>query len=119
MCHGGRDDAVHRVSKISADGRHLVQSHGGQPGSDIGQCWFPRHLAVDNNEFVFVADQGNERVTLLLPSLDYIREVVLPDELKWFPSRLYLDTQRRRLYVADDKFAHGELTAGCVVVFSV
>jgi len=118
VCHGDPGDAVHRVCKVSADG-DVIQSHGGLPGSDIGQCYLPRHLSVDSDEFVFVADQGNGRVTLLLPSLDFILEVVSPDDLTGFPTRLYLDIQRRRLYVADDEYEDGKFTAGCVVVFSV
>jgi len=114
VCHGGLDDQVHRVCIISADGRHIVHSHGGQPGSDIGQYNAPVRLAVDNNEFVFVADLNNRRVTLLSPTLQYVRQVVSSDKLKWHPVRLYLDVQRRRLYVTDGKW-----TSGRVVVFSV
>ena len=33
LCHSEIGDAVHRVCKISADGRHIVHSHGGRPGS--------------------------------------------------------------------------------------
>jgi len=112
VCHGVGGDAVHRVCKISADVRHIIKSHGGQPGSDIGQYKFPCHLAVDN-EFVFVADRCNQRVTLLSPTLDYIRQVVSPDDLKWGPTRLCLDIHRRRLYVADNN------NQGRVAVFSV
>jgi len=112
VSHGG---AVHRVCKISADGRDIIKSHGGQPGSGIGQHDVPVHLAVDNNEFVFVADYGNRRVTLLSLTLDYIRQVVSPDDLKWRPNRLYLDIHRRRLYVADHEWKRD----GRVVVFSV
>jgi len=119
VCHGDLSDAVHRVCKISPDGRHVVQSHGGQPGSDIGQYLVPRQLAVDNNEFVFVADSLNRRVTLLSPTLDYIRQVVSRDDLKWDPVRLCLDIHRRRLYVADNEWKDGEYTRGRVVVFSV
>ena len=121
VCHGQRDDAVHRVCKIHAnvDGRDIVQSHGGQRGSDIGQYDVPAHLAVDNNEFVFVVDVSNKRVTLLSPTLDYIRQVVSPDQLKGCPVRLYLDTQRRRLYVADNEFKDGKYIAGRVVVVTV
>ena len=36
VCHGGSGDAVNRVCMISADGRHMVLSHGGEPGSDTG-----------------------------------------------------------------------------------
>ena len=111
------DDVVHRVCKISADGRHIIKSHGGWQGSDIGQYKVPIHLAVDNNEFVFVADEGNRRVTLLSPTLDYIRQVVSPDDLKWLPDRLCLDIHRRRLYVADRAWGRGH--DGRVVVFSV
>ena len=114
VCHGWVYDRVHRVCKISSDGRHVVQSDGGQPGSDTGQYDGPLHLAVDDNEFVFVLDNGNRRVTLLSPTLEYVRQVVSRDQLKWEPYTQCLDVQRRRLYVADYM-----LTAGRVVVFSV
>jgi len=123
VCHGGTfsDDPVHRVCKISSDGRHVVQSHGGQPGSDTGQYNVPTHLAVDGNEFVFVVDCRNRRVTLLSPTLEYVRQVVSRDQLKWRPHRQCLDVQRRRLYLADNKWDDYEktFTAGRVVVFSV
>ena len=123
VCHGStiRNDRVHRVCKISSDGRHVVQSHGGHRGSDTGQYDGPLHLAVDDNEFVFVVDFDNRRVTLLSPTLEYVRQVVSRDQLKWLPYRLCLDVQRRRLYLADYKWDDDkpELTAGRVVVFSV
>jgi len=118
-CHGDVDDAVHRVCKMSDDGRHVVQSHGGQWGSATSQCDVPFHLAVDDNEFVFVVDINNRRVTLLSPTLGYIRQVVASDDPKWRPRRLCLDTQRRRLYVADNEWEDRKPTAGRVVVFSV
>jgi len=111
VCHGFADDRVHRVCKISSDGRHVVQSHGGQPGSGTGQYDVPVHLAAEDNEFVFVVDFGNRRVTLLSPTLEYVGQV---DQLKWLPVIQCLDVQRRRLYVAENMF-----TAGRVVVFSV
>jgi len=120
VCHGGRvDDVVHRVCKISADGHDIVHSHGGKRGSDIGQYDGPIHLAVDTNDSVFVVDQINRRVKLLSPTLRYIRQVVSRDKLKWHPIRLYLDTQRRRLYVTDNEYKDRKFTAGRVVVFSV
>jgi len=119
VCHGDVDDAVHRVCVISADCTHIIHSHGGQRGSDTGQYDVPVHLAVDDNEFVFVVDLNNQRVTLLSPTLDYIRQVVSSDKLKWLPHRLHLDVQRRRLYVADNEWKDGKFTAGRVVVFSV
>lgn len=119
VCHGRDDAAVRRVCVITEDGGEIVHSHGGQPGSDIGQRHVPRRLAVDNNGFVFVADIGNRRVALLSPTLDYVRDVVSSDQLKGQPRRLSLDIQRRRLYVADIEYVNGEFTAGRIVVFSI
>jgi len=114
VCHGGLYDPVQRVCMISADGRDIVHSHGGQRGSDTDQCNVPRHLAVDDIEFVFVADHYNGRVTLLSPTLEYVRQVVSCDQLKGDPEYLYLDTQPRLLYVADNNFG-----TGSVAVYSV
>jgi len=123
VCHGGRGDPVHRVCMISADGRHIVHSHGGQQGSDTGQYNGPLRLAVDDNESVFVVDCGNRRVKLLSPTLQYVGQVVSRDQLKCgLPVRLYLDTQRRHLYVARNelnKEQRGSTSSGRVAVFSV
>jgi len=121
VCHGGLDDPVHRVCMMSDDGRHIVHSHGRQPGSDTGQYDMPGHLAVDTNEFVFVVDYNSRRVTLLSPTLEYVRQVVSRDQLKWWPDRLYLDRQRRQLYVNENELNDEQdtFTAGRVVVFSV
>jgi len=118
VCHGGLLDYFHRVCTISADGQKTVRAHGGQTGSDTGQYDWPRHLAVDDNEFVFVADYYNRRVTLLSPTLGFVRHVVSPDKLIGGPNRLHLDVYRRRLYVADNDSAAFRPT-GRVVVFSV
>jgi len=117
VCHGGGGDAVNRVCTISADGQEIVRTHGGQPGSETGQYDVPRHLAVDDNEFVFVADSYNRRVTLLSPTLDFVRHVVSRDKLKWGPESLHLDVHRRRLYHVESE--GGELIVGRVIVFSV
>ena len=119
VCHGFPGDPVHRVCVISADGRHIVHKHGGQRGSNIDQYNVPAHLAVDDNEFVFVADVNNRRVTLLSPTLEYVRQVASRYELKWHPRRLYLHKQQRLLYVADSELEDGKSTSGRVVVFSV
>ena len=118
VCHVDPEHAVHRVCKMCADGGE-VHSHGGQRGSDTGQYDGPVRLAVDNNEFVFVVDVNNRRVTLLSPTLEYVRQVVSRDLVEWGPNRLCLDAQRRRLYVADNEVKDGKSTAGRVLVFSV
>jgi len=118
VCHGNYGDPVHRVCMIRADGRRIVHSHGGQRGSDTGQYNGPVRLAVDDNEFVFVVDVLNRRVTLLSPTLEYVRQVISHNELKWEPNRVYLDTQQRRLYVAVHESIDNEYK-GRVAVFSV
>ena len=39
--------------------------------------------------------------------------------LNWWPTRLFVDSVRRRLYVADSNFDGQKYTAGRVVVFSL
>jgi len=119
VCHGDDNDLVHRVCKISADGRHIVHSHGGQKGSDTGQYDVPVHLAVDNNEVVFVADVNNRRVTLLSPTLNHICPVVSSSQLKGDPYQLCLDLRTRRLYVTDNEWKDNDYASGRVVVFSI
>ena len=99
VCHGDPDDRVQRVCTVSADGHKIVHSHGGQPGSDTGHCNGPTYLAVDNNEFVFVIDVFNRRVTSLSPTLNYVRQVVSRDQVEWNRGFLHLDVERRRLYM--------------------
>ena len=50
VCHGDDDDTINGVSKVSEDGSRVIESHGGQKGSDIGQYDVPARLAVDDNE---------------------------------------------------------------------
>ena len=119
VCHGGPGDQVNRVCMVSEDGGHIINSHGGQPGSNIGQYNGPIHLAVDDDEFVFVVNFYNRQVTLLSPTLDYIRPVVASDQLKGEPERLCLDVQRRHLYVTQNQHRDGKDTAGRVVVITL
>ena len=119
VCHGGLNDPVHHVCMITADGRQIVHSHGGQQGSSTGQYKNPRHLAVDSSDCVLVADTNNHRVKLFSPTLSYIRDVVRSDLLIGLPWRLCLHEQSHRLYVADNEWKSGRLTVGHVVVFSL
>ena len=122
MFYYNDDDPVdlHRVCLVGSDGQ-VVKSYGGQWGPGSGELDFPRHMAVDKDGFVFVADSGNQRVLLLSPLLTYVREIVSREQLKWEPVRLFLDCDRRRLYVAENRADNddGDYTAGRVVVISV
>jgi len=120
VCHGGSGtNSVQRVCMISADGRHIVHSHGGQRGSHTDQYNEPVHLAVDDNDFAVVADRCNRRVTLLSPTLEYVRQVVSRYQLNIEPSYLCLDTQHRLLYVAGNDGKGGRSGKGHAAVYSV
>ena len=94
-----------------------------RPCSRTDQYDVPVRLAVDNDEFIFVVDVNNRRVTLLSPTLHYVRQVVSSDHLKWQPMHVCLDVDRKYLYVADNEWKGGKkggkCTAGRVVVFRV
>jgi len=129
VCHYDDDDPVdlHRVCLVGSDGQ-VVKSFGGRQGSGSQQLTFPSHVAVDRDGFVFVADRDNLRVLLLSPLFTYVREIMSREQPNWEPLRLFLDHDKRRLYVAenttgddddDDDDDGGGRTAGRVVVISV
>jgi len=119
VCHGGQEDPVHRVCRLDVDGS-VIQTFGGPPGSaDPLQLNVPWHMAIDEQEFIFVADHDNRRVILLSPRLEFLRQVVSRDRLKWDPHRLCVDVLKRRLYVAENEWKDGEFAAGRVVVYNI
>jgi len=113
VCYGETSDESRHVSMVSADGQS-------QAGFESGQFAVPRHVAVDtDNQFVFVADQLNQRVALLSPTLHHVDDVVSRDDIKWGPTVLRLDSNHHRLYVGDSDVKKDQLTSGRVVVFSL
>jgi len=96
VSHGTSDDHLYRVCVVGDDGK-VTRSYGGQRGSDVGLLKFPCHLAVDkDSQFIFVADNDNNRVVLLSPTLEFVRYVI---EGLSGPYRLYFDHTTRRLFV--------------------
>ena len=118
VCHGLPADPLHRVCLLGSDGS-LVTSFGGPQGSGSVQMHVPTHVAVDTNEFVFVADTNNRRVLLLSPALTYVRQVVSREHLRWWPVRVHLDSDRGRLYVADNERSDGRWISGRVVIVNI
>ena len=95
-CHGLEVNSPHRVCVVGDDGK-VTRSYGGQWGCDVGQLDCPYHLAVDkDSQFIFVADEDNNRVVLLSPTLEFVRYV---SEGLSRPHRLYLHEASRRLFV--------------------
>jgi hypothetical protein len=107
VSHGGWS-CVCRVSKVDVSG-HILQPYSQSPtGLKLGD---PYHLAVDVDEFIFVADPFNYQVLLLSPTLSYVIQVVSRDQLgeEAGPMRLCLDVNSRRLYVAVNDYTNGRV----------
>ena len=51
VCHGLFD--LQRVCVVGDDGK-VTRSYGGEPGSDVGQLDYPRHLAVDKTHSLYL-----------------------------------------------------------------
>ena len=113
VCHGTRC-----ISVVDSDGT-FVQCCGGVSPSTGQPLHGPSHLAVDQNNVIYAADVLYRRVLVYSPALDFVREVVCGTQLKWWPIRLFVDADRRRLYVADNNFDGRKYTTGQVVVFKL
>jgi len=120
VCHGHTGEPLHRVCLMNSGGQVIKSFYGGNKGSSSSQMNTPCHMAVDENESVFVVDRNNCAVLLLSPALRDVRKAVSSDKLKWTPYRLCLDAERRRLYVAvNERLKVGDFTAGRVIVVNV
>ena len=109
VCH-----ATSRISIVDSDGT-TIRCRGGDGGDEHGPCY----MAVDQNNFLYAADVLHRRVAVYSPALDVVGEAVGQDDLNWWPTRLFVDRFRQRLYVADCNFDGQKYTAGRVVVFSL
>jgi len=66
VCHG-ENGSLHRVFEVTITGR-IVRSFGGQKGRRLGQLNSPRHMAVDLEGSVYIADYHNDRILILDPT---------------------------------------------------
>ena len=106
---------------IDADGS-VIKWFRGPLGSDSReQMHEPLHMAVDRNGFIFVIDsRPNNRLLVLSPSLTYVCDAASLSGAYWEPERVYLDSDRGRVYVADNDCGNdGDDKPGQVCVFSV
>jgi len=84
------------VCIVDGDGR-VAHVYGGVWDQSAGRLFWPSHVAVDeDSQFIFVADQGNDRVVLLSSTLEFVRSI---SEGLSGPHRLYLHHTTRHLYV--------------------
>jgi len=105
VCHGSssRGDIIHRVCTVNNSG-HVTGFYGGPKGSaDVGQLEGPCYIIVDKGGFIYVCEFYNNRVLLLSPRLEYVREILSRDQLQWTPCAGCLSADGRYLYVAVSK----------------
>jgi len=91
---------MQRVSIVDMVGG-AIKSYGGSGGSRIDQFEHPINLAVDEHDNVLVADEYNNRVMLLSPSMTYLGCVTIPGYELHGPCTLHLDRQNNRLYISE------------------
>jgi len=91
----------HRVCLVDGKGA-VVRSFGGTPGSDLTKMNQPAGLAVDEHGDILVADELNNRLLVLDPTLTSAREMsVSVDGGLDRPSTLWYDKSHGRLYLGE------------------
>jgi len=91
-------DNLHRVCIVNAEGK-VEQSFGSTGGGGEDQLSHPTHIAVDKDEFVFVADRNNARIVLLSPTLQFVGLVLLLQT-----NHVYIHRASSRLYTSSRMF---------------
>jgi len=90
-----------RVCLVDGKGA-VVRSFGGTPGSDLTEMRAPAGLAVDEHGNILVADELNNRLLVLDPTLTSAREIsVSVDGGLNRPYSLWYDKSRGRLYLGE------------------
>jgi hypothetical protein len=116
VCHGGAPDSIHGVSVAEEVNGWPVYTYGEKRGAATGRMNTPWHLAVDErspgDSSIYVADFKNGRVLKLKmnPSsgLSFSKILMSRDRRDgwlWLPFRLFVDTGRRVLYVAENRLS--------------
>ena len=100
---------LHGICLVDVNGT-IIQSYGGQSGSQMTQMHNPEGLAVDIHGNILVADELNNRLLVIDRSLTSAHEMsVSVDGGLRGPCSLWYDKSRGRLYI-------GEWAGGRVIV---
>ena len=91
----------HRVLTVDSQSGQIIKSYGGPEGSSVGQLNSPKCLAIDSNDNIFVADFGNNRITLLGPSMNHLGDIKFNKEKLSSPMIVHLDEDNGRLYIGE------------------
>jgi len=109
VVHGYHGDAARGL--VVVDGSGSVHRRSWFDSNDRFNV--PRHCVVADNGCVYVVDTSNQRVILVSPDLQYVRDVSRGcEDLAWWPTRVCLDPTSKHLYVVDC-----DTESGSVVMF--
>ena len=109
------DPLVHLISEVSIDGTKIIRSFDPRSiESKELEDWRPRHLSIDEDDNIFVADYRNDRV-VLNPRLDEHQFLVSRDQHQ-------IDAPTRHCYVREKQMlivGHGRWSSTSVSLFSL
>jgi hypothetical protein len=109
------EDGLHRIIVVNRTG-HILQQHGGNRGSGIGQLNVPARLAVMGG-YLFAADWRNSRIMLFNPApLSYIRRLTDTQSL---PVRFAVKEDGSQLYVSYNNHSGTTCLNGYVNVYNI
>ena len=100
VTHGRGSDALHRVCVVNGEGK-VLRTFGGLRGSYNKLLNSPSDVAVDNDGYVYVDDEKNNRLVMLTQNLGYIHCIpgVFTGSSSGRRRRMKVDKELRRIYV--------------------
>ena len=93
----------HRIVKLNSNG-DVICDYGRVTKVENGTLSLnmPTYLVRSKNDFILVADQDNDRILLMSPNLELVRELILPKHGLQKPFRMCLDEEHERLFVHEN-----------------
>jgi len=100
VTHGRDSDPLHRVCIVNSEGK-ILRAYGGFKGSYDRLLDNPSSVAVDNDGFVYVDDEANDRLVVLTSALEFIQSLpsVFPRSSSSFRRRMKTDDSKH-VYVS-------------------
>jgi len=91
VTHGKGSDNLHRVCLVNSEGK-ILHAYGSSPLLDC-----PKAVAVDRDGFVYVIEEGTDRLLVLNPTLEFIH--CIKHDLPSGKRRLKIDNAWKRVFV--------------------
>ena len=98
----------HRIVKLNSNGEVMCEygratkvENGGtnRVGRGTQPLKMPAYLVRSRNDFILVADQDNDRILLMSPNLELVKELISPKHGLKKPFRMCLHEEYERLFV--------------------